>query len=54
MPIHIDSNRGLLLIKQAKGKKDRVAPISEKIVNLKTFVFFSKFKNNKLFFELIK
>lgn len=30
----IDSNRGLVIIKQAKGRKDRVAPLSEKILNL--------------------
>lgn len=33
-PMDIDSKRGLLLIKQAKGKKDRIAPISEKIIEL--------------------
>jgi integrase/recombinase XerD len=30
----IDSKRCILLIKQAKGKKDRIAPISEKIIEL--------------------
>ena len=30
----IDSKRGLVIIRQAKGKKDRVAPLSEKIVGL--------------------
>ncbi|MHB1180082.1 MAG: tyrosine-type recombinase/integrase [Daejeonella sp.] len=29
---HVDSNRKLLIIKQAKGKKDRVVPLSEKII----------------------
>ncbi|MBX2966112.1 MAG: site-specific integrase [Cyclobacteriaceae bacterium] len=33
-PTDIDSKRGVLLIKQAKGKKDRIAPISEKIIEL--------------------
>nr|WP_257668156.1 tyrosine-type recombinase/integrase [Parapedobacter tibetensis] len=33
-PADIDSKRGVLLIKQAKGKKDRIAPISEKMVEL--------------------
>jgi integrase/recombinase XerD len=33
-PEHIDSNRGLLIIKEAKGKKDRIAPISEKMITL--------------------
>lgn len=31
-PEHVDSKRGLLIIKNAKGRKDRVAPISEKII----------------------
>jgi integrase/recombinase XerD len=30
----IDSNRGLLLIRDAKGKKDRVSPLSEKVVEM--------------------
>lgn len=30
----IDSKRGILLIKQAKGKKDRITPISGKIIEL--------------------
>lgn len=30
----IDSKRGLVIIRQAKGRKDRVAPLSEKILNL--------------------
>lgn len=33
-PTDVDSKRGILLIKQAKGKKDRIAPISEKIIEL--------------------
>lgn len=31
-PLDIDSNRGLLIIRQSKGKKDRVVPISEKTI----------------------
>jgi integrase/recombinase XerD len=31
---HVDSKRGLLIIKQAKGKKDRIVPISHKIITL--------------------
>jgi len=31
-PEHVDSKRGLLIIKQAKGRKDRVAPLSGKLV----------------------
>lgn len=30
----IDSKRGLIIIRQAKGKKDRIVPLSEKIVQL--------------------
>jgi integrase/recombinase XerD len=33
-PEHIDSNRKLLIIKQAKGRKDRIAPLSEKIIGM--------------------
>ena len=33
-PNDIDSKRGILLIKQAKGKKDRIIPISKKIIEL--------------------
>jgi integrase/recombinase XerD len=33
-PCHIDSKRGIILIKQSKGKKDRIAPLSEKILAL--------------------
>ena len=31
-PQHIDSKRKLVIIKQSKGKKDRVVPLSEKII----------------------
>lgn len=33
-PVHVDSKRGLLIIKQAKGNKDRVVPISGKIIEM--------------------
>lgn len=33
-PSNIDSKRGILLIKQAKGRKDRIVPISIKIIEL--------------------
>lgn len=32
--IDIDSKRGLIIIRQAKGKKDRIVPLSEKILEL--------------------
>lgn len=33
-PVHIDSKRNILIIKQAKGKKDRIVPLSDKILAL--------------------
>jgi integrase/recombinase XerD len=33
-PEHIDSKRNLLIIKEAKGKKDRIAPLSDKTIAL--------------------
>ncbi|NQU87267.1 MAG: tyrosine-type recombinase/integrase [Mariniphaga sp.] len=33
-PTDVDSKRGLLIIRQAKGKKDRVVPISEKVIEM--------------------
>ena len=33
-PEHIDSKRNIIIIKQAKGRKDRIAPLSEKIIVL--------------------
>ena len=33
-PTDIDSRRGIVIIRQAKGKKDRIAPLSEKILIL--------------------
>ncbi|MDP2303394.1 MAG: site-specific integrase [Ignavibacteria bacterium] len=33
-PFDVDSKRGLLIIKQAKGRKDRITPISEKTITM--------------------
>jgi integrase/recombinase XerD len=33
-PADVDSKRGLLIIRQAKGRKDRVAPLPEKIIEI--------------------
>ena len=33
-PIHIDSKRNIILIKQSKGKKDRIVPLSPKILEM--------------------
>lgn len=33
-PVHIDSKRNLVLLKSAKGKKDRITPLSPKILEM--------------------
>lgn len=33
-PVHIDSKRNIVLLKNAKGKKDRIAPLSPKILDM--------------------
>lgn len=33
-PMHIDSKRNIVLLKNAKGKKDRIAPLSPKILEM--------------------
>ncbi len=33
-PIHIDSKRNIILIKNSKGKKDRIVPLSQKILEM--------------------
>jgi len=33
-PVHIDSKRNIVLLKNAKGKKDRVVPLSPKILDM--------------------
>ncbi|MFA9188183.1 site-specific integrase [Flavobacterium sp. FBOR7N2.3] len=33
-PVHIDSKRNLILLKNSKGKKDRIAPLSPKILEM--------------------
>ncbi|MCX6233248.1 MAG: tyrosine-type recombinase/integrase [Bacteroidetes bacterium] len=32
--VDVDSRRGLLIIRQAKGKKDRIVPVSEKLISM--------------------
>ena len=46
----IDSKRGLLLIKNAKGKKDRVVPISEKIIEMLR-TYYKMYKPKEWLFE---
>ncbi len=33
-PIDVDSKRGLLIIRQSKGRKDRIVPISDKVITM--------------------
>ena len=33
-PVHIDSKRNIVMLKNAKGKKDRIAPLSPKILEM--------------------
>lgn len=46
----IDSKRGLVIIRQSKGRKDRVAPLSEKILELLR-EYYNAYKPNKWLFE---
>jgi integrase/recombinase XerD len=48
--LDIDSKRGILLIKQAKGKKDRLAPLSEKITALLR-IYYKAYQPKKWLFE---
>lgn len=49
-PIQIDSKRGVIIIKQAKGKKDRIAPLGDKIIEMLRS-YFVTFKPEKYLFE---
>jgi integrase/recombinase XerD len=49
-PSDVDSKRGLLLIRQSKGKKDRVIPISIKIIEMLRN-YYRIFKPEKWLFE---
>jgi integrase/recombinase XerD len=46
----IDSKRGLVVIRQAKGRKDRIAPLSEKILNILRD-YYVAYKPTKWLFE---
>lgn len=49
-PVDIDSKRGIVIIKQAKGRKDRIAPLSNKILGqLRTY--FQNYKPKTWLFE---
>ncbi len=49
-PEHIDSKRGVLIIKQSKGRKDRIAPLSDKIINILR-EYYVAYKPMKYLFE---
>ncbi len=49
-PMHIDSNRQVVIIKNGKGKKDRIAPLSAKIIELLR-EYYVMYKPRKYLFE---
>jgi integrase/recombinase XerD len=49
-PIDIDSNRNIIIIRQAKGKKDRIVPLSEKILKMLR-EYYALYKPKKWLFE---
>lgn len=49
-PSDINSKRGIILIKQSKGRKDRIAPLSEKIIEMLRD-YFKLYKPSTYLFE---
>ncbi|MDI5894412.1 tyrosine-type recombinase/integrase [Flavobacterium algoritolerans] len=49
-PVHIDSKRNIVLLKNAKGKKDRIVPLSQKILDMLR-EYYSLYKPKKYLFE---
>lgn len=49
-PVHIDSKRNIVLLKNAKGKKDRIVPLSPKILEMLRD-YFKACKPKKYLFE---
>ena len=49
-PVHIDSKRNIIVIKNGKGKKDRIAPLSLKILEMLR-EYYTIFKPTKYLFE---
>jgi integrase/recombinase XerD len=49
-PEHIDSKRGIILIKQAKGRKDRIAPLPLKIIEMLR-TYYLEYKPSVYLFE---
>jgi len=50
LPGDVDSKRNLLIIRQAKGKKDRVVPISEKVIAMLR-TYYEMYRPQKWLFE---
>lgn len=50
LPQHIDRNRGILIIKQSKGRKDRITPLPQKIIEM-LGNYFKEYKPEKWLFE---
>lgn len=49
-PVHIDSLRNIVLLKNSKGKKDRIAPLSPKILKMLR-EYYTSFRPKKYLFE---
>lgn len=49
-PTDIDSKRGIIIVRQAKGKKDRIVPLSEKILGMLR-EYYLKYKPQTWLFE---
>lgn len=49
-PVHIDSKRNIVLLKNSKGKKDRIVPLSPKILEMLR-EYFKAFKPVTYLFE---
>jgi integrase/recombinase XerD len=49
-PIHIDSKRNIILIKNSKGKKDRIVPLSQKILEMLR-TYYKLYKPKRYLFE---
>lgn len=49
-PEHIDSRRGVVIIRQAKGKKDRIVPLSPRILEMLR-VYYREYKPKVYLFE---
>jgi integrase/recombinase XerD len=47
---HIDRKRGIINLRQAKGKKDRIVPVSERLLDMLT-EYYKAYKPSKYLFE---